>query len=190
MIPTEDNYVDWILAGIHEYFARIGFAVRTFSVGQVKEKDFPVDRLLALGSKLIGLQFKRPLRESPPWEYDTRPHQHQDILGSNWVYYCLPDFTDMALDRVALFHCKFVRGREIPIEGLRSARYYRWGAIAQGLQRCGHGVQLKSSESWDDLIEDIVSNPRDAYLLISEVARGAFIVAERDRTSRTGNGAA
>ena len=55
MIPTEDNYIDWILLGINDYFIRINYNILTFSIGQVKEHKCPIDRILAIRNKIIGL---------------------------------------------------------------------------------------------------------------------------------------
>jgi len=79
MIPTEDNYIDWILDGVRDYYRKIGYRFRTYSIGQVKERQCPIDRILAVENKVVGIQFKRPLTNKFPWKYDIKSHQHQKI---------------------------------------------------------------------------------------------------------------
>ena len=86
MIPTEDNYTDWILLGIKEYFRQINYRVLTHSIGQVKERQCPIDRILAVGNKIIGLQFKRPASEGQPWSWKLTSHQHKIISQSRWIF--------------------------------------------------------------------------------------------------------
>ncbi|MCL0058249.1 hypothetical protein M1O47_00975, partial [Dehalococcoidia bacterium] len=136
MIPTEDNYIDWILDGVRDYYRKIGYRVKTYSIGQVKERQCPIDRILAVENKVVGIQFKRPLKSKPPWKYDIKPHQHQKISEARWTFYCLPDFTDLSLQEVALFHCKFLPAYEVSKSNQQQQRYYRWGSFANALIRC------------------------------------------------------
>jgi hypothetical protein len=188
VIPTEDNYVDWVMEGIGQYFKDRGYSVLTFSVGQVKEKDFPVDRVLAVGNKLVGLQFKRPSTETWPWKHETLPHQHSDILESKWVYYCLPCFTDLSMQKIALYHSRFVRGSEAPIENLENARYVNWGALAEGIIGCWHGLELSDSIKFPDLVRDILANPRNLYLSLNRQAREAYLIYRSERDQRSVKG--
>ena len=48
MIATEDNYIDWALWGMREYFRRLDYRVRTYSIGQVLERQCPADRILSI----------------------------------------------------------------------------------------------------------------------------------------------
>lgn len=188
MIPTEDNYVDWVMDGIRQYFKDRGYSVLTYSVGQVKEKDFPVDRVFAVGNKFVGLQFKRPSSEGPPWKHEILPHQHIGILESRWVYYCLPCFSDLSMQKIALYHSRFVRGLEAPIENLERPRYINWGALAEGIIGCWHGLELSESITFPDLIRDILANPRDSYLSLNRQAREAYLIYRSDQDDRSVKG--
>jgi hypothetical protein len=185
VIPTEDNYIDWVMAGIRKYFEDRGFVILTFSVGQVKERDFPVDRVFAVGNKFVGLQFKRPSTEGPHWKHDILPHQHSDILESKWVYYCLPCFVDPSMQKVALYHSRFVRGSEAPIETLEGAPYVNWGAFGEGIIGCWHGVELPKNIPYNDLIREIIANPRGAYLSLNRQAREAYFIYRSDQDGST-----
>ena len=132
MIPTEDNYVDWVMDGIRQYFKDRGYSVLTYSVGQVKEKDFPVDRVFAVGNKFVGLQFKRPSSEGPPWKHEILPHQHIGILESRWVYYCLPCFSDLSMQKIALYHSRFVRGSRSTHRKPRKTSIHQLGRTCRG----------------------------------------------------------
>jgi hypothetical protein len=176
LIPTEDNYIEWVMDGIRRYFEDRGYVVLTYSVGQVKEKDFPVDRVFAVGNKIVGLQFKRPSTETWPWKHEILPHQHSDILKSKWVYYCLPCFADLSMQKIALFHSRFVRGSEAPIENLENARYVNWGAFAEGIIGCWHGLDLTENVKFSDIIREIVENPRGSYLSLNQKVGEAYLI--------------
>jgi hypothetical protein len=178
-VPTEDNYIDWTLSGIREYFERRGFRVETHSVGQRAEKHLPVDRLIAVGKKILGLQFKRPNRETPPFRFDPTPHQHRLIAGTSWIYYCLPDFTDRTLQEVALWHCRFVPGTA-PING---EFFSRWGNIADRLLACTAGLELRDEDTAAELMNEIQEAPEDAYVIIDRATRKVDLV--RGATSET-----
>jgi hypothetical protein len=179
MIPTEDNYVDWTLDGIREYFRRLDYRVRTYSIGQVKERQCPVDRVLAVGNKIVGLQHKRPASEKHPWRYETTTHQHADIAKSRWIFYCLPDFADYKFQEVALHHCRFV-----PAEGASSInaseQYYRWGAFASGLIECWIGLEMNDDATVQRVIADMIENPRDTYLVLNNLAEEIYLVRSGD----------
>ncbi len=175
MIPTEDNYIDWILTGIKDYFRKIGYRVRTYSIGQVKERQCPIDKILAVGNKIVGIQFKRPLTKGPPWKYDLKPHQHELISKARWIFYCLPDFTELKYQEVALFHCKFVPALEK--EKIQNQRYYRWGSFARALIVCQEGIVIKDNNI-ERLIEDMYKNPKDAYLSLNKKAEELYIIRD------------
>jgi hypothetical protein len=177
MIPTEDNYIDWILSGIKDYFRKIGYRVRTYSIGQVKEHQCPIDRILAVENKIVGIQFKRPLGNKPPWKYNIEHNQYQNISKARWIFYCLPDFTELNLQEVALFHCKFQPGREFLKSNVQQQRYYRWGAFASALIRCQEGLII-DKEHIDKLITDMYENPKDVYLSLNKKAEEVYIVRD------------
>jgi hypothetical protein len=181
MIPTEDNYTEWILFGIKEYFRRIDYRVRTYSIGQVKERQCPVDRILAVGNKIVGLQFKRPATPKPPWRYDLTPHQHARISESRWIFYCLPDFADLRFQEVSLYHCRFQPGHAEGSERYPSkeqSRYYRWGAFADALLSCWEGLEIGDERQIEQLIRDMFNYPEDTYLSLNKRAEEAYIVRD------------
>lgn len=163
MIPTEDNYIDWVLNGIREYFRRINFRVLTYSIGQIKERQCPVDRVLKVGNKIVGLQFKRPETADAPFKYKTTIHQHQDISKARWIFYCLPDFVDSNLQEVALYHCKFT-----PAENSSTindiVRYYRWGPFSSAILECREGLKIAENDNFGRIITYMSDNPRKAFI--------------------------
>lgn len=175
MIPTEDNYVDWTLDGMKDYFRRLNYRVRTYSIGQVKERQCPVDRILAVGNKIVGLQYKRPTSESAPWHYETTSHQHRDIAQSRWIYYCLPDFADSSFQEVALHHCKFASAEGSPnINSIE--HYYRWGSFAAGIIECWIGLEMRDGRIVERVIVDMFDNPRDVYLALNKMAEEVYLI--------------
>ncbi|WXG44276.1 MAG: hypothetical protein WED04_09630 [Promethearchaeati archaeon SRVP18_Atabeyarchaeia-1] len=181
MIPTEDNYADWILIGIADYFRRIGWRVRVYSIGQVKEKKLPIDRIIAVNNKILGLQFKRPRNEGPPWEYDIDVNQQTLLSRLRWGFYCFPDFTDIRLQEVALFHCMFERpSRAIsgPRLVAKSSLYYRWGSFSDGFMSCLVGLVISGKEV-DEVVELVYENPEIAYLVLNKSTKSVFVIGTR-----------
>lgn len=175
MIPTEDNYIDWTLDGIKEYFRRLDYRVLSYSIGQVKEHRCPVDRIIAVGNKIIGLQYKRPATDSAPWQYETSPQQHRDIAQSNWIFYCLPDFTDPKFQEVAIHHCKFA-GAEGSADINNIGPYYRWGAFATGIIECPIGLEMRDRQMIEKVVATMYNNPRDVYLILNKLAEEVYLV--------------
>lgn len=176
IIPTEDNFIDWLLSGIKEYFWRLGYRVKTISIGQVKEKQCPVDRVLAIGNKIIGLQCKRPTSSNPPFKYDLRDNQHELISKSKWIFYCLPDFIDWRFQDVALFHFKFARASELRTNKNKIVsvnKYYRWGSFVQAIFSCNEGVEVENVEK---IIDEILQNPESIYLSLNYRAEDLYII--------------
>ena len=177
MIPTEDNYIDWILAGIRDYFGKLGYRVKTYSIGQVKERQCPIDRILAVGNKMVGLQFKRPyISKQGQLRYHKTQHQNNLISKARWIFYCLPDFTDWKYQEVALFHCKFVP--ELPENGKNNEpkRYYRWGSFAKALLECHEGVEIKDDNIVEKIIEDMHRDPKDVYLSLNKKSEELYLI--------------
>jgi hypothetical protein len=187
MIPTEDNYTDWVLAGIKDYFRSINYRVRTYSIGQVKERQCPVDRIIAIGNKMVGLQFKRPLGDHLPFKYRTTEHQHVDIKTARWAFYCLPDFVDIRYQEVALYHCRFAPAENSSNVNLSAIRYYRWGAFAEALLSCKEGVLLKDDRTIESVFIQMTDNPRAAFLALNKEAEEAYIVSPHQYESNYEN---
>lgn len=172
VVPTEDNYVDWVLIGIRKYFRERlpDLEVQTLSVGQVLESHFPADRIVKVGNKIIALQFKRPQVTPEGVQWELTPHQHQKISGRGWVYYCLPEFIDANLQNVALHHCRFVRGDSFVGEEMwirQNPRLPTWGVVGEGLIITTHGVRVGEKDIQKILI-DIRKNPEDSYVALDK----------------------
>ena len=179
MIPTEDNYVDWILSSIREYYDEISYTVYTYSISQVRERQCPVDRILAVGNKIVGLQFKRPQTTERPWQWKLTPHQHKNISEARWIFYCLPEFVDLRFHKVALYHCQFRPAYADETDGVSLTErpfYYRWGAFADALDDCREGLEIGNERQIHQLFNDLSSNTRDTYLSLNKLAREAYIV--------------
>jgi hypothetical protein len=114
VIPTEDNYCDWLVGGVKRYFDDRGLRAWSFSIGQVKENEFPFDRAFAVGNKVMGFQVKRPSSTGPQWtwEIDFGSIQHVKVAKTKWILYALPDFADFDRQDVALpLHVRVGRPR-------------------------------------------------------------------------------
>lgn len=168
MIPTEDNYVDWVLRGIHDYYARLGYSIFSYSIGQRREADLPFDRILRVGNKIVGFQFKRPRAENPPWRYVFTPHQHQLLFRYRWILYCLPRFTDWRLQNVALYHAAFAPSHGvITTTGSISGFSYRWGSLADELRLCTQGTIVDEPFDIEEFIRPLQERTADAILSIN-----------------------
>ncbi|SFM88398.1 hypothetical protein [Thermodesulforhabdus norvegica] len=173
-IPTENNYIEWVLLNIKEYFRRLGYRVLTYSIGHVKERLCPVDRVLVVGNKIVGLQFKRPLTEASHPRFNITLHQQEMIGQARWIFYCLPDFTDLRLQEVALYHCRFVPAEEI--KNGEVERYFRWGPFAQGLVECWIGLEITEMRV-EDLFRQIAENPMEVYISLNKKAEEVFLLS-------------
>ncbi len=187
MIPTEDNYVDWVLAGMRDYFRSINYRVRTYSIGQVKERQCPIDRVVAVGNKIVGLQFKRPLSDHQPWKYQLTQHQHADLKTARWAFYCLPDFADIRYQEVALYHCRFAPADDSMNSHGSAGRYFRWGAFADALISCKEGLLLKEGRTVESVLTHMTENPRAAFLSLNREAEEAYIVSPHQQISNYEN---
>lgn len=177
MIPTEDNYVEWTLRGMAEYFGRRGYSIRTYSIGQPKEFHFPIDRLIVVGNKIIGLQFKRPLREKKPLTFRTKARQHSGLAKSHWSFYCLPDFTDWNLQNVALYHVRFARpGKTRAINEIRFS--YRWGTFVGRIIACTKGLILKDESELASVMSEIDKDPQDAYIVLNKRKKEVVLLSK------------
>jgi hypothetical protein len=132
VIPTEDNYCDWLVGGVKRYFDDRGLRAWSFSIGQVKENEFPFDRAFAVGNKVMGFQVKRPSSTGPQWtwEIDFGSIQHVKVAKTKWILYALPDFADFDRQDVALHHFMFAWGDRVDASFRMAGNYMRWGPVA------------------------------------------------------------
>lgn len=137
-----------------------------------------MDRILAAGSKIIGFQFKRPESEGPPWRWKLRPGQHDKVAESRWIWHCLPDFVDLTLQSVALYHCRFNSGNVSDAEYITGRdRFHRWGWLATSLMACQAGVQIDRQIGAEAAFAQIAENSQDAYLSLDRLGRQAYVIA-------------
>ena len=71
--PQEREYEAWIVQGIEEYFERLGAAAYAiWAVSPHDEAHWPADEALAMGCKLVGLQFKQAklADDKPDFDFD------------------------------------------------------------------------------------------------------------------------
>lgn len=176
-VPTEDNYVCWTLFGIRDYFRQRGYRVQTYSVGQVRERMLPADQIVEVGNKIVGLQFKRPMMQHKSFRWPPTPHQHEAILNSPWIYYCLPDFADYDMQDVALFHCRFVPAEALKADGTVRGRYFRWGTFADAILDCRNGLLIRDWETALSVIDKMIGQPTVAILALDVKNREARVVS-------------
>jgi len=183
IIPVEATYEEWVIADIKRYFKSIfpNIDILSFSLGSRKEAQFPADRVLAVGNKVIGIQFKRPsmTTEGIQWKLDM--DQYKRIQGKPWMYYCLPNFIDERLREVALHHCWFLPGdMKIKVgKWLKyQSKYLIWGVIGEGIIICYQGVEI-SREERTGLHNWIMENPRNAYITLGKKYRELFILRSK-----------
>ena len=99
------------------------------------------------------------------------------ISQSRWIFYCLPDFVDIQLQKVALYHCKFMHGNEKDKKFITaSALYFRWGSFAESLIECKEGLIIGDDLTFERLISNMVENPLDTYLSLNRKSEEAFII--------------
>ena len=164
---TEDNYVDWVLDGIRDYYRQRGFKVFTYSVGQPKELELPFDRILYIDNKIVGLQFKPPANGSSPWKYKFTASQHTTLNKTKWIHYCLPAFVDFRLQHTALYHTHFAAINSVDIAAGEAKKYLGWGAFANGIEACPIGLLMPDQRTIDDVIEQMRNKPVDAYIALN-----------------------
>jgi hypothetical protein len=173
---TEDNYIDWTLRGIDRYYREHGYEVSTYSIGQVREHVIPFDRIVHVGDKLVGLQFKAPANDRPPWKYEFDNEQHQKLLDNSWIYYSLPKFTDARLQNSALDHIDFAGARSIDLVRKRPDQSIDWKEFQRRFRSCSIGIRLDSQRSVHDLITRMKTAPVSAYILLDHLHRRTRII--------------
>ncbi len=170
--PLEREYEAWIVAGIEAYLARIGLRYAIWAVGSLQEKAWPADESLMVGSKVVGLQFKRAKlatsgvvgKDRLKWTFDQPAGQLALVSSTPEIFYCLPTFINRDMRSEALHHCLFWR----PDAGkLNSNAWYdnraaktpyvtldesmRWGLFFERLMYCDVGKKASGSGDVDGL---------------------------------------
>jgi hypothetical protein len=184
MIPTEDNYVDWFICSARAYFLRKGYAFFSFSVGQVKESDFPADKLLIVGNKLVGLQFKRPIeapakRSGLEYKMDEAQHKRMRNAEPGWLYYALPQTTDPLDQRLMHQKMAFVEAGEVEMTTSetfvpRNALSFR--QLVRGVEACPIGQKLPVGYTVKEFLAAIQRDPATMYLFVNTSDKVVFAV--------------
>lgn len=188
--PLEREYEAWIVHQIRQYFKGLAIPVSVFGVSPNDETTWPADEVIAAGSKIVGLQFKRPKLTMPcapndfsrlHWDLSSPPNQLQLLIGHSEIYYCLPTFINRLVQDEALGHCLFWR----PDDGQDHQVWYdnrrpqvrtghsrvcgapRWGFFAEQFLRChiGHILQGAFSEYMRSL-EATDDHPADTAIQV------------------------
>jgi hypothetical protein len=185
---TEDNYADWLSCSAAGYFRRKGYLFFSLSIGQIREAGFPVDKLFAVGNKLVGLQLKAPIpgpSSRAGFEFRIDHEQHKSMLEAEdgLIYFALPQ-TDNFLDQ-RLLHNKTVfalpsrinmttQDQFIPAAPLSFRQFVR------GIEACPIGKKLPDGFTLRMFLKLARSHPAWAYLLINVPSQVAFLVRMMD----------
>ena len=164
--PIEREYEAWIVQGIETYFHHASFSYAIWAVSPFEEARWPADERLALGCKVVGLQFKQAKLAKGKLDFD-RLHwslhspdgQLKLVQRHKEIYYCLPTFVNRLLRRQALEHCLFWRptkdepnrnvwyenpAAQTPYKGVCDAM--RWGRFVESMLSCAVGKKISSAK--------------------------------------------
>ena len=193
MIPTEANYAEWFTCSARYYLLKEGYAFFTFGVGQVSEPGFPSARLLAEGSRLVGLVFCTPVdpghgQRVCAWKAD--PTAHEQLASADWIVCALPLSADPLDQQLAHQKVLFPARGEIDLtaDGILSAR--SGATFKQMFERVGEGtlgLQLPAGWSAGDLATAVAAQPASLYLVVNRRDRIVFaLYGGAGRTFRKG----
>ncbi len=172
MIPTCDNYIEWFTCAARFHLLREGYAFLSFSLDQVAEAGFPAGKLLAPGSRIVGLQFLLPAADGAavrPREYeaDVELHRCMSEPSRGWLHYALPLSAD-PLDQ-QLTHQKVLfagaAGVSLGADGRVTPRETRtFKQLVAGLEDGTCGLEVASGYSAADFRADTAACPVTMYL--------------------------
>ncbi|MGE8228643.1 hypothetical protein [Stenotrophomonas hibiscicola] len=174
--PLEREYEAWIVAGIEAYLKNVGLRYAIWAIGSSQEKVWPADEKLSVGSKIVGLQFKRAKlatsgavgKDRLKWTFEQPAGQLALVSSTPEIFYCLPTFINRDLRSEALHHCLF--WRPDPSDLNNNAWYYnsaaktpykqldesmRWGLFFERLMYCDIGKRVGGSGDVDSLTAKI-----------------------------------
>jgi hypothetical protein len=176
--PLEREYEAWIVAGIETYLKNVGLRYAIWAIGSSQEKVWPADEKLSVGSKIVGLQFKRAKlatsgavgKDRLKWTFDQPAGQLALVSSTPEIFYCLPTFINRDLRSEALHHCLFWRpdpsdlnanawydnsAARTPYKKLDDSM--RWGLFFERLMYCDVGKKLCGGGDVDDLTAKITA---------------------------------
>jgi hypothetical protein len=182
--PQEREYEAWIVQEIEEYFERLGAAAYAiWAVSPHDEAHWPVDEALAMGCKLVGLQFKQAkLADDNPefdrlkWTLHQPPGQFALVQKNPEIFYCLPTFINRRFRKRALDHCLFWRPDtqndlnvwyDNPAAGTpykKVCNSMRWGRFIEAVLSCQIGIRVTSVEQANQYIRSFSGRAREAYI--------------------------
>lgn len=163
--PLEREYEAWVVAGIESYLKNTGLRYSIWAIGSSQEKVWPADEKLSVGSKIVGLQFKRAklasgtvAKDRLKWTFGQPVGQLALVSATQEIFYCLPTFINRELRSEALHHCLFWRPDP---EDLNKNAWYdnvnaktpykkldesmRWGLFFERLMYCDVGKEVSGA---------------------------------------------
>lgn len=181
--PQEREFEAWIIHCIEEYFEQLGTArYAVWAVSPNDEAYWPADEALAVGCKLVGLQFKQAKLENGPllfdrlkWTLHQPPGQFGLIQGRPEIYYCFPTFINRKFRRRALDHCIFWRpgsavNFNVWYDNPRARTPYRsacesmrWGRFIERILSCEIGIRINSVDQANTYIRAFNVDLRKRY---------------------------
>jgi len=170
----EREFEAWIVAGIEEYAASLGWPVEVWAVHPDDEKHWPADEKVWVPGKVLGLQFKSAhvlKRKSGAvaydrlrWTFGQPPGQYKLVQATKEIFYCLPTFVNRQCRNRALDHCLFWRP---PAGTPKMSAWYgnpdkrvtkshndlgasvdavRWGTFIERIESCTEGRAVEKPE--------------------------------------------
>lgn len=153
---------------------------------ELEEPTWPADEHLVVGTKLIGLQFKRAeiaktstkqvSFDRLKWSFHKPAGQFALVQKRTEIFYCLPTFLNRDWRKQALHHCLFWRPGP---KSDRNAWYSnanartinkrlntepRWGLFIERLFSCEIGKKIESineAQAYrDSLVKDLIELPK------------------------------
>ena len=186
MIPTEDNYADWLSCAAGRYLRRRGWSFFSVSIGQVREAGFPVDKLFLVGNKIVGIQLKRPL--NPPanrtgYEYGYSQRQHNEMLNAarSSIFYALPHSVDYRDQHRMHRSVRFYEAHEVePLTASKMRPYQDAGLnffeFVKGIKACPIGQKIPAGFTFSTFLALAQRFPTFAFLVINLEGKTAFMI--------------
>jgi hypothetical protein len=169
----EDEYRDNIDHQIREYFKSLGYEVIHLPANR-NEKPYSYDVLFGNGTKIFGLQFKRPHKNKNVW-WEIDKDQY-DILQKNChIFYCLPEFIDRNLLPQTIHHSLFSKIDGLNFNNQNTKRIYskdfywtRWGTFADRIRKCTYGKKIKEDDD-SKIVFKLIQFVREKYTSIFSI---------------------
>jgi hypothetical protein len=170
----EDQYRDEINRQIRDYFKKLGFEVIDVPSTR-REKKAGYDVLFGNGSKIFGLQYKRPEGNSGIY-WDIEKEQYKKIQKNCHIFYCLPDFLERNKLPTALYHILLskLRGLKNRFRNQQSIRIRkgkfiaeRWGSFARNIELCKYGRKIRDKDR--DKIFNLIKSVKEKHVSLFSI---------------------